>query len=287
MSLHRIGLRIGEPRPGRPARRRAVVLLLPLMLIAGFASAQEPSARIAGIVTDSASGLVLAGVEVRLLGTALTATTSSEGRFEFAGLAAGRYVLHVRTVGYTGATLETTLADGAMEEFAVALVAVNVVLPEVVVEGEAQPIARTPGLDGFYRRAAGGFGHFFTREDIERLNPGETSELLRTVPGIEVTRQGGNWESSIRSAETPLALSGGEVVECPVHVYVNGHLAPPALDQFSWNPATVDVVRPQDLEGMEVYRRRTEIPHQFLRSSQGQPPCVVILIWTRERPRSP
>ena len=288
MSARPFGFQSGWLGACKPAHWRVAFLLLPLGLVAGLAAAQEPTGRIVGTVTDSATGLPLAGVQAALLGKAQTATTSSEGRFEFLGLPAGRYVVHVRTVGYSGATLEANLADGAVEQFAVGLAAVSVVLPEVVVEGEAQPIRVSPGLQGFYRRAAGGFGHFFKREDIDRLNPTETSELLRTVPGIEVTRQGGNWESSIRSAETPLTMSGGEVVECPVHVYVNGHLAPTALDAFNFNPGAIDLVRPQDIEGIEVYRRRTEIPHQFLRSgSFGQPPCVVILIWTREAQRSP
>jgi hypothetical protein len=265
-----------------------VCLLLPLGLVAALAGAQEPTGRIVGTVTDSATGMPLAGVQATLLGTAQTATTSSEGRFEFLGLAAGRYVVHVRTVGYGGATLEANLAAGAVEEFTVRLAALTVVLPEVVVEAEADPIRVSPSLQGFYRRAAGGFGYFLKRDDIERLNPTETSELLRAVPGIEVTRQGGNWESSIRSAETPLTMADGQVTECPVHVYVNGHMVPTALDAFNFNPGAIDLIRPQDLEGIEVYRRRTEIPHEYMRSgSFGQPPCAVILIWTREVERSP
>jgi hypothetical protein len=61
-------------------------LLFPLVLAAGLAAAQEPTARIVGTVTDSATGLPLAGVQVTLLGTALSASTSSEGHFEFPGL---------------------------------------------------------------------------------------------------------------------------------------------------------------------------------------------------------
>jgi hypothetical protein len=288
MSSRPFGSEIGGLGAWKPTLRRVAVLLLPFGLVTGLAGAQEPTSRIVGTVTDSATGLPLAGVQATLLGTAQTATTSSQGRFEFLGLAAGRYVVHVRTVGYGGATLEADLAAGAVEEFTVALTAVSVVLPEVVVEGEAQPIRVSPSLQGFYQRAAGGFGYFLKREDIERINPTETSELLRTVPGIEVTRQGGNWESSIRSAETPLTMADGQATECPVQVYVNGHMVPTALDAFNFNPGAIDLVRPQDIEGIEVYRRRTEIPHQFMRSgSFGQPPCAVILIWTREVSFSP
>ncbi len=288
MSSRPFGFRRGGLGVRKPLLRRVALLLLPLGLVAGLAGAQEPTGRIVGTVTDSATGRPLAGAQASLLGTAQTATTSMEGRFEFLGVPAGRYVVHVRSVGYGGATLEANLAAGAVEEFAVGLTAVSVVLPEVVVEGEAQPIRVSPSLQGFYRRAAGGFGYFLKREDIERLNPTETSELLRTVPGIEVTRQGGNWESSIRSAETPLTMADGQATECPVHVYVNGHMVPTALDAFNFNPGAIDLVRPQDVEGIEVYRRRTEIPHQFMRSgSFGQPPCAVILIWTREVSFSP
>jgi hypothetical protein len=263
MSSRPFGSEIGGLGAWKPTLRRVAVLLLPFGLVAGLAGAQEPTSRIVGTVTDSATGLPLAGVQATLLGTAQTATTSSQGRFEFLGLAAGRYVVHVRTVGYGGATLEADLAAGAV-------------------------IRVSPSLQGFYQRAAGGFGYFLKREDIERINPTETSELLRAVPGIEVTRQGGNWESSIRSAETPLTMADGQATECPVQVYVNGHMVPTALDAFNFNPGAIDLVRPQDIEGIEVYRRRTEIPHQFMRSgSFGQPPCAVILIWTREVSFSP
>jgi iron complex outermembrane receptor protein len=260
-------------------------LLFPLVLAAGLAAAQEPTARIVGTVTDSATGLPLAGVQVTLLGTALSASTSSEGHFEFPGLSAGRYVVHVRTVGYAGATLEATLAEGAVEEFAVGLAAVSVVLPEVVVEGEAQPVMRTAGLQGFYRRVARGHGYFVTREDVQRIRPAATSDLLMAVPGIEVTRQGGNWETSIRSAETPLTLRDGVPAACPVHFYVNGRLSSSDLESGSFNPSSLDSYRPTEIEGIEVYRRRTEIPHEFMRTgASGQPPCAVIIVWTREGP---
>lgn len=285
MSLTRIELRIGERTARWAALRWGVALLVLCGSAAGVAGAQEGTARIVGTVTDSATGLALAGAQVRLLGTALVASTSGEGRFEFPGLVAGRYVLHVRTVGYAGATLQTTLADGAVQQLAVVLTAVTVVLPEVVVEAEGQPIVRTAGLQGFYRRAARGTGHFITREDIQRIRPSSASDLLVGVPGIEVTRQGGNWNTSIRSSETPVVISGGKISACAVHFYVNGRLTSSGLETGDFDPTSLDSYGPQEIEGIEVYRRRTEIPHEFMRvGTSGQPPCAVILLWTREGP---
>ncbi|HEU4454617.1 MAG TPA: hypothetical protein VFR81_16235, partial [Longimicrobium sp.] len=68
---------------------------------------------------------------------------------------------------------------------------------------------------------------------------------------------------------------GARAGDCPVQYY---------LDGSSWEPDARGVisndVRPDEVEGIEVYRRATEIPPEFRRPGSE---CGVVLIWLKER----
>ena len=66
-------------------------------------SRKRGTSSIAGTVTDS-SGQPVNGADVRLLGSGLSTITDSSGRFDFAMLAAGSYIVRARRIGLASTT---------------------------------------------------------------------------------------------------------------------------------------------------------------------------------------
>jgi hypothetical protein len=77
-----------------------------ILLFAATASAQ--TARISGRVTDEGRGTPVSGATVRITG-ATAQVTDSLGRFQFAGVLPGRYIISVASIGYRLRTLEFTI----------------------------------------------------------------------------------------------------------------------------------------------------------------------------------
>ncbi|HKP76068.1 MAG TPA: Plug domain-containing protein, partial [Longimicrobiaceae bacterium] len=90
-----------------------------------------------------------------------------------------------------------------------------------------------------------------------------TSDLLRRIPGLAFrqTRKGG----------FALRGRGG----CEPQVYLDG------MDVSMFGTATTvdDLVRPEDLEGVEVYGS-SSIPVEFIRNTPGDQ-CGAVMLWTR------
>lgn len=132
-------------------------------------------------------------------------------------------------------------------------------LPAVVVEGD-RIIFEYGRMREFWRRRKRGWGRFFTRQDIERRNPIRITDLLRTVPGISVYRNGST--TRIRASR-----SAGR---CGPSIW---------LDGLFLSDADVDLlVQPNDVEAVEVYRGSGETPAEFSGAFDG---CGAIVIWTR------
>jgi hypothetical protein len=120
----------------------------------------------------------------------------------------------------------------------------------------------------FERRRASGRGTFITRADVERRNPLRLADMLRLVRGLTVRTVGGRTE--LRFARATARLAGPD---CPPEIWIDGARA------FE---ATVDEVRPDEVEGIELYRGLGQIPAEYLSRSSA---CGVVLIWTRSPSR--
>lgn len=109
----------------------ALLLALPLSASAGI------TGKIAGRVTDAATGEGLAGVNILVVGTTLGAATDPEGHFTVINIPPGRHDLRVSLIGYTPMTYrnvrvvvdQTTLQNVRLEASAVELA-------DVVVQAE-------------------------------------------------------------------------------------------------------------------------------------------------------
>lgn len=246
--------------------------ILSAILVALVASRNELWSQVGGAtptvrgwVVEHETGAPLEGARVTL-GSAVEGQSfleaqisGPEGTFFFVEVPAGRYEVTATLLGYT--ELVDTLDVRAASDLEVTLPLSVSPLPlePVVVEVRRRPIG--PLVD-FERRRQVSTGTFFVRDDIERRNPQEFTDLLRTVPGIRVV---------------PTGAFGNRV-------YFRGGCTPSLWLDGAQVGSTVDIdsyLRPEDLEAVEIYSG-ADMPGEF-----GNTLCGAIVAWTRRGEPAP
>ncbi len=131
---------------------------------------------------------------------------------------------------------------------------------------EVRPRSTKLDLNGYYMREAMGQGFHMDRLDItDNISAVTTADLLRAIPGVTVNNTG----------EVELRGVANFATFCFYRVYLDGVLM---VSPVSWDPNwPTNLIRPQELEGIEVYRRPAEVPPQYAQSGA----CGVILLWSR------
>lgn len=243
-----------------PARVRLCVLVLLLPALASSAFAQSVGA-ISGTIKDSA-GTPIPGVEIVLLQRAGAVYSDSVGVFRFANIPAGRRQLHFRRLGFAPKAVDAEISEGSTLRLAVVMEMSATVLDGMTVE---EVTRRRQLLSEFYDRMSRGFGHFVTREQIEKRNPMQLSDMMRMIPGARVVPLRGTSQSTLRFSRA----TGGR--DCPPQYYVDG--------VKTWN-LNIDDIIPGDVEGLEVYEGASTVPPQF-NTKEGTTICGVVVIWTR------
>ena len=242
------------------SRVRRFVPVLLLSTGAWSASAQSVGA-ISGTIKDS-SGIPIPGVEVVLLQIKGAVYSDSLGVFRFVNIPAGKRELHFRRLGFAPKSVDTEIAEGKTVAVAIILEASATAIEGMTVE---ELTRRRQMLSDFYDRSASGFGHFVTRQQIEKRNPMNLSDMMRMIPGARLTPVRGGGQATLRfsRAQGPR--------DCPPQYWVDG--------VKTWN-LNIDDIVPQDVEGIEVYSGASTVPPQF-NTKEGTTVCGVILIWTR------
>ena len=117
-------------------------------------------------------------------------------------------------------------------------------------------------LGGFAERASKRtFGRFITREDIEKRHPVSVSDMLATIPGLQVVPSPRGFGNEVRS-----------ITGCRPAVYLDGV-------RFPLMGESIDhIVDPMDVEGIEVYTNAAEMPVEYQGPGAS---CGAILLWTR------
>jgi len=235
-----------------------MVLLYAVLAVGAAATAtrQDTLAGLTGTVSASTSGRPLPGVTVAVVGTDAFQVTDSTGAFTVARLAPGRRTLRLSYGGRVSEDYDVVLQPGRMADLAILLDVGGVDLAPIVVEATSTAYALS--LAGFYARRRRGFGHFVTREDIERRRPNQLSVLL-AGSGIVMR--------CVRSVCYPTRSASGR--RCAVSVFVDGM----KVEQYD-----IDAIPPEDVLGIEVYRQGADTPVEFSRWSAA---CGAIVIWTK------
>lgn len=199
---------------------------------------------------------VRAGAEERF------AYTDSSGAFRLGGVPAGTQTVDVRALGYAPHAAPMSLRPDAETEMNVELTTVKRVMDTIRVIGQ-----RVYSIDaiGFERRRKAGWGGVFIDGDATRRRGlYSVMQLLHELPSVRVQQTG--------LERTVVFSRMGS--ECTPAFFLNGIRMPSdllgELDLF---------VRPDELEGMEVYRGHT--PAEFF-TTDG---CGAVVVWTRRSPR--
>ena len=138
----------------------------------------DTSARLSGHALSAYNGRPLAMVTVAVPAVGKSVMTDSTGRFSLTGLPPGEQVVMVSFQGQDVEQSAFALRHGKTTRIAVVLDSTNLEVSPLVVEARMVEVWRD--LAGFYARKKQyqGFGHFFTREDIDRGHPKKLSTLL-------------------------------------------------------------------------------------------------------------
>lgn len=257
---------------------------LPHVLLAaaalGVAPALADAQAIHGTVKDQTTGRPIVAASVFLVGHRNKdlehVLTDSVGAFLFETDDPGPYNLRLQALGYkltTAGPVEVTY--GELVEVALDMAADAVPLQPLTVTARSHPPNRYLTEAGFYERKKAGQGVYMTREEIMRRGPEEFSDLMRTTAGMSVqpTGVGGRrgWSTTSRSmnrCQPTLILDG-------VPTMVGGQPPLRVRDQ-----PLDDVVLPNDIQGLELYKGPATVPPEFNMHNAG---CGVLVVWTRRK----
>jgi hypothetical protein len=225
-----------------------------------------------GIVIDNATEQPLAGVRVDVIDDARRLLHSTEtdehGHFRIFRMRPGPFMLRVNRLGYRASTTPLwSIAGDQVLKVEVRMEVDAIVLAPLAVTSSRRATRPSPVLEGFRHRAAAGLGHFITRADVERRNPARVTDLLATVPGLQLE---GGGRGNQRIVYMARSMQG----RCPAQVFVDGML----LNRPNASIAIDDAVNPANIEGIEVYGGLATTPAEFL---SPQSSCGVVVIWTR------
>jgi hypothetical protein len=245
-------IRIGA----RTALAFATVLLL---ASATLAQAQERPGRFIGRIVDHENGRPLGGATITIRDTDRTAVSDNQGLFEISNIPTGLQAFDVELLGYETRSSPIRVLPNQTIEADVRMTSKPIELPPIEVS------VRSPRLEsaGFYDRRyeMGRQGRFITRDIIERRNIQLLTDLLYNQPGIRVEYSG------VGQRRVWVNRSQG----CTPMFYIDGALG---------DNTNFDVVRPETIEGMEIYVG-ANMPIQY----KSMTDCGVILVWTRRGSR--
>jgi hypothetical protein len=169
-------------------------------------------------------------------------------------------MLEVRAVGYYPERRPVNAVAGA-PPVRVALSTLRAVLDTVKIVA-----ARVRGRDirGFLDRSRSGMGRYLTEETISRRGALVTSDLFRSVAGLQVEL------SPLGDTQITMRSHFGD--DCMPNFFLDGqHMKNLSADDIN------GFVDPKHIAGIEVYAG-TEVPPQFQHGLSG---CGSIVIWTK------
>src|SRR5574341_175877 len=263
---------------GLAPKRTRVGALVAALCLAAAAGARGQTVR--GRVVEADTRKPVAGARVVLRSpedSSLAAVTDTAGAFVARATVPGRYEVSVARLGYR-----------AQQQGPFELLTVTVA---------AEVNSRFLQTVGFYDRKRSDFGHFITRDEIESKRASRPTDLLRVLPGVSLIpdpRSPGRVRVQMRGTHP---AQGGA---CAPRVFVDGLIAirgdsrPPRPgtasagdiedvfenDPRNPEPALDDIVTPEQIQAIEVYRSASQVPAEFGGASVFTR-CGVVVVWTR------
>jgi hypothetical protein len=295
--------------------RLTLLIALGWLVTATPTAVTSQTTEVALVVTAAGTGEALPAARV-LVGGKLRGVTDAAGAVRVAGLPPGRTDFQIRLLGYLPRDFELPLTVGPTLDVAVELTASPLPLDPLRVTARRSATAQRGGFYDRLKRGQGLYvtradlertkpSHFV---DVFRGVPGvrlistpggEKLQMAGTRPlrftmkgrtGNELTTsetnqkrmEGRNFGRKSDDVGRPVGAtmfadsmtSAREAIgDCPVLYFLDGISFQP-----TWNGIISNEVPVNSIEGIEIYRRMSEVPGPFRR---GGADCGVVLIWTR------
>lgn len=228
-----------------------------VLVLAGSARAQT----IAGVVRDAGTGDPLVAVQLTAIDSTgaarASALTDSLGMFRLAGMGAGTFTLEAERIGAETTTTQAVVLNvNERLQVDIPLRPEAIELQQIVVRERRRLSGRLAEYyDRLERGGSTGFGHFITRDQLDRIP--YLSSHLRMTPGVWVNGFGHQLSITMR----------GTFGRCPPAVF---------LDGLPITAEEIDIITPDQLEGVEIYRGM-HVPVRYASRSN----CGAILLWSR------
>jgi hypothetical protein len=216
---------------------------------------------IQGSVVDS-SNRALAAVQVSTPHGS-TVLTDERGRFRLRVSATSDVTIDFRRLGLT--PTRYSFAEGSDTSLTIVMLPSAVQLDEVRVSERPTASARLAGFEQRLRDRRTGTSDavFITADEIEQRKPDLTTSMMSEVPGLRIVRVGPN-------DYAVFSIARGKGSSCPATFYLDGQRIP----DITIN----DIVRPDELAGIEVYPSSIAAPAQYRPMNGG---CAVVLLWRK------
>src|SRR5215208_1043012 len=172
--------------------------------LASARQAQAQTGKIAGVVTDAATGQPIEGVQIRVTGTGFGALTQSNGRYFIISVPPGTYTLQARRIGFqTVEVANVTVSIDVTRSQDFRLQAATTQLTTQRIIAEATPLIE-PGVTGSQTT--------IDAEQIQALPVTNIAGVLALQQGFTATPQNTSLQSLAeeqRSTVQPVRVRGG------------------------------------------------------------------------------
>jgi len=164
----------------------ACTLLLPVTR----AAAQGESGRISGVITGTESNLPLQGVQVTLLGTQITVTSNTAGRYTIANVTPGFHRIRTSAIGYIPVIIDSIpVRAGQTATADIGLKHQTVQLEQIVVTGYGS-LAK--------RDVTGAIGSVTAAEIKQQPVTNAIDAIKGRVPGVDIVSTGNKPGDGVR-----------------------------------------------------------------------------------------
>jgi hypothetical protein len=236
-----------------------------------------------GVALDEGTREPVVGVMVSLLdaaGQVVRSTVSDPtGRFRLAYPGRGEaFRVRAEHVGYATAEGEVRFDRSDQLRLEVLMATRAIALDPIVVTERRRGLLADAG---FYARRDTGLGVFVEVDEVQRARATQVTDLLAGRSNIRVI-QVPPFGTDIRIAGTERVDSrdgGTGWVQCAPAVYLDGAMVRTAGEPKPEDPPLSDIISPQAVAAVEVFRRPSEVPARF--GGVGAA-CGVVLLWTRQ-----
>jgi hypothetical protein len=255
--------------PRRLLPRFAVAGLLALLAALPAAAQQAGGAVLDLRIVEVGSGEPLADARVAVEGIRYPVWSDREGRVRVPNIAPGERMVIVSRPGYTAERVNIGFGTARVEgEVELRVLPVTLAPVRVVADQQIRSLRERD----FYNRVRHGHGAVVMRDEIERMRPRNTMDVMRRLRGFQVNYNPAG-QVFLTSSRGRGSFGGG----CQPQVYLDGVLM--WMEPGRVDPS--DIVHPEQIEAIEAYAGAATIPPELNATGSA---CGVVAIWTRSGP---